>query len=217
MLQDLLIEMVTCTRCSFSGKDYPPLAPVRLAEHVKIMFVGENPSWEFGQRVPFDGITNSGRALHDNYLVPLKKSYRLKESDFWITDLFKCRYPKEVHGRKVSQRELISNNAKICATHWLRQEVLSTQPAVIITLGDKEVYQRLRATFSVASPPLFADAAYKLHDIDIAGHRCKLLPACHPDISFDNSRKPTPSRKWSKLHHAHFVNSLAGALARGVA
>ncbi len=217
MLQEMLNELVTCTRCSFANKHFPPLAPVRLAEHAKIMFVGENPSWEFGQRVPFDGITNSGLALHEHYLVPLRKAYGLKESDLWITDLFKCRYPKDVYRQKVSQQELIAKNANTCATIWLVQEIRYTQPVVIITLGDKEVYQRLRTTFSLPGAARFADAAYKLNDIEIAGHRCKLLPACHPDISFDNSRKPIPSRKWSKLHSAEFVSSLQGVLARGVA
>ena len=215
MLKDVLNEMVGCERCSFADKNYPPLAPVRLADKAKVMFIGENPSWEFGQRVPFDGITNSGRALHENYLIPLKKAFNLKESDFWITDLFKCRYPKKVYRYKSSLQESISDNAKTCATSWLVEEIRLTQPEVIVTLGDKEVYQRIRTIFGLACPPVFSGAAYKLHPIEIGGHKCKLLPACHPDISFNNSRKPVPSRKWSKLHRSDFVKSLKGTLTRG--
>jgi uracil-DNA glycosylase family 4 len=215
MIRELLNEIASCERCSFADKHYPPLPPVRLADKTKVLFIGENPSWEFGQRVPFDGITNSGRALHENYLIPLKKAFRLKESDFWITDLFKCRYKKEVYRNKGTQQDLVFNNAMTCATSWLVQEIRLTQPEVIVTLGDKEVYQRLRIIFDLTCPPIFMDAAYKLYPVIIGGHKCKLLPACHPDISFDNSRKPIPSRKWSKRHRADFVKSVKGAFTRG--
>jgi len=116
MLKDTLMEMADCRRCSFADKNHPSLSPVRLADRTTVMFIGENPSWEFGQRVPFDGITNSGRALHDNYLIPLKRAFNLTESDFWITDLFKCRYPKEVYREKRSSQELIFDIANTCAT-----------------------------------------------------------------------------------------------------
>jgi uracil-DNA glycosylase family 4 len=215
MLKGVLNQMVTCERCSFANRDYPPLAPVRLADKAKVMFIGENPSWEFGQRIPFDGITNSGRALHDNYLIPLKKAFRFKEFDFWITDLFKCRYKKSVYHDKGAQQEAILNNATMCATSWLIDEIRLVQPEVIVTLGDMEVYQRLRSVFALKCPPVFGDAAYKLHPIEIGGHTCKLLPTCHPDISFLNSRKPLPSRKWSKMHRAGFVKSLRDTFSRG--
>jgi len=70
MLNKILNEMSSCEWCSFADNNYPPLVPVRLADNARIIFIGENPSWEFGQRIPFDGITNSGRALHENYLLP---------------------------------------------------------------------------------------------------------------------------------------------------
>jgi uracil-DNA glycosylase len=49
------------------------------------MFVGENPSWADHQQTPFSETTISGRALRRYYLEPLG----LRESDVWITDLFK--------------------------------------------------------------------------------------------------------------------------------
>jgi uracil-DNA glycosylase family 4 len=216
MLTQVLNELVRCDRCSFADNAYPPLAPVRLADKVRVMFIGENPSWEYGQRVPFDGITNSGRALHEHYLIPLKEAFKLRESDFWITDLFKCRYKKDVYRQKAKMQKLIFGNATVCANSWLAQEIRFTQPEVIVTLGDKEVYQRFRKIFRLTGlPVVFSDAAYKLHSIEVGGHRCKLLPTCHPDISFDNKRKPIPSRKWSQLHRAKYVPTLSGALSPG--
>ena len=214
MLNTILNEMSSCERCSFADSNYPPLVPVRMADNARIMFIGENPSWEFGQRVPFDGITNSGRALHENYLLPLKRTYNLKESDFWITDLFKCRYPKSVYRKKSSLQDLISTSVTTCATTWLAEEIRFTKPEIIITLGDKEVYQRFRRIFNLTCTSAFADAAYKIHEIEISGHKCKLFPTCHPDISYNNSRKPIPSRKWSKLHQSEFINSLKDCFTR---
>ena len=204
--------MVLCEKCGFADKDYRPLAPVHLADKTKIMFIGENPSWEFGQRTPFDGITHSGMALHENYIKPLQKAFHLTESDFWITDLFKCRYKKEIYQNKNKEQPLILDCAKTCATTWLTEEIRLTEPKVIVTLGDKEVYQRVRNIFNLNTPAKFPQAAYSLHEIEIGGHRCKLLPACHPDISTINVRKSEPSKKWSALHNEKFVRSLRSAL-----
>ena len=117
----LLNNMVLCEKCGFADKEYRPLAPVRLADKTKIMFIGENPSWEFGQQVPFDGITNSRVALHEYYIKPLQKAFNLTESDFWITDLFKCRYKKEIYRNKTKEQPLIFDCAKTCATKLARR------------------------------------------------------------------------------------------------
>ena len=211
-ITSLLNNMVLCEKCAFSDRDYRPLAPVRLADKTKIIFIGENPSWEFGQRTLFDGITHSGVALHENYIKPLQKAFHLTESDFWITDLFKCRYKKEIYRNKSKEQELIFECAKTCATNWLAEEIRLTEPKVIVTLGDKEVYQRVRNIFNLNTPTRFAEAAYSLHEIEVGGHRCSLLAACHPDISTVNSRKPGPSNKWSAIHKEKFVRSLRTAL-----
>lgn len=204
--------MVACKQCSFTDEKYPPLAPVRLADVAKVMLIGENPSWEFGQRVPFDGITYSGQALHKYYIVPMKKAFNFRETDFWITDLFKCRYRKEVLRNKRVMQKSIFDNAKLCATSWLLAEIKFIQPIVILTLGDKEVYQRLRKIFNLSScPTKFAEAAYRLHSIVIGGHKCQLFPTCHPDISYLNPRKRDASCKWSKLHQNQFIEVLKTA------
>jgi uracil-DNA glycosylase family 4 len=215
MLKDLLDEMLACRRCSFASDLNPPLTPARLRDNAKIMFVGENPSWEFGQRIPFDGITHSGRALHDNYVVPLQKAYGLNESDFWITDLLKCRYPKTIYREKAQRQPEILSCAQTCATSWLVKEIEFLKPVMIVTLGDKEVYQRLREVFSLSIEPKFQNAAYRVQQVSIGSHNCALLAACHPDISFNNQRKPAPSRKWSTLHRSRFVKSFKEVLSRG--
>lgn len=114
MIGDLLNEMFYCTKCSFANRDYPPVLPARNGDECKVMFVGENPSWQFGQRLLFDYITNSGRAIYDNYIIPLESTLKLKEKDIWVTDIFKCRYPKEVYREKSKKQNLINSNVSIC-------------------------------------------------------------------------------------------------------
>ena len=212
-IASLLNNMSVCEKCGFADKDYRPLAPVHLADKAKIMFIGENPSWEFGQRVLFDGNTYCGRALHENYIKPLQKAFHLAESDFWITDLFKCRYKKDVYRNKSKEQALIFDCTKTCAMEWLSEEIRLVEPKVIVTLGDEEVYQRLRTIFNLTTPSVFTHAAYALHHVIIGKHRCYLMPACFPDLSTPNPRKPGPSGKWSAIHNERFVNVLGTALA----
>ncbi|MFH2070673.1 MAG: uracil-DNA glycosylase family protein [Elusimicrobiota bacterium] len=207
MIINLLSGMVSCSQCSFANKDYPPLAPVYLSGRVKVMFIGENPSWEFGQRIPLDGLTKSGKALHEQYIVPIKKPFNLKESDFWITNLFKCRYPKNVYHEKAKRQAEIFFNARTCANNWLIKEIETVRPEIVVTLGDKAVYQRLRKIFNIASKTSFGDAAYNPQRAQIGNHKCSLLAACHPDISVYTQRKHTSSQKWSKMHSKKFVKS----------
>ena len=211
-MSSLLNNMVLCEKCSFTDKDYRPLAPVHLADKAKIMFIGENPSWEFGQRVLFDGNTYCGRALHENYIKPLQKVFHLVESDFWITDLFKCRYRKDVYRNKSKEQALIFDCTKTCAMEWLSEEIRLVEPKVIVTLGDEEVYQRLRTIFNLTTPSVFADVAYALQEIQMGGQRYLLFPACHPNVSSISARMPAPSKKWSVIHKEKFIKGLEAAL-----
>ncbi len=197
-----------CQNCIFMDSQYPPLLPPGEPTKTSVMFIGENPSWQPDQRVPFDDNTNSGKALRENYISPMVEAFGLMPTDFWITDLFKCRYPKDIYRHKRKFQKEILASAGLCATAWLVDEIRRTKPQVIITLGDKEVYQRFRRIFGLIGPSDFSQAAYRLFEINIEGHSCKLCPACHPDVSGFNALKPVPSRKWSTIHKCRYTTTL---------
>ena len=65
---DFLEEISSCRKCSFRDDAYPPLPPVSAPVPVKLLLIGENPSWAEEQQTPFDPRTISGQALDRNYL-----------------------------------------------------------------------------------------------------------------------------------------------------
>jgi uracil-DNA glycosylase family 4 len=115
------------------------------------MFVGENPSWETSQNAPFANSTISGRALNEHYLEPLG----LSRNQVWITDLFKCRYPKHIYRAKAKYNSTIEEVAETCIMRWLIKEIGLADPFIIVTLGHIEVYQRIRRVFDLPTPPRF--------------------------------------------------------------
>lgn len=211
-----LTNLVNCSKCpSFADANYPPILPQAISEKGTIMFVGENPSWQAGQRHAFDTVTPSGKALLDHYLQPLICGLHLSQEDFWITDLFKCRYPKSIYHSKGKHRGLIYQVAATCATTWLAEEIKLVKPRLIVTLGNIEVYQRFRRIYSIESetPALFNEfTAYQRYKVTIAGRQTWLVPACHPDISYEHLRKRDTSKKWSSIHKSRFVQAVKEAL-----
>jgi len=203
-MKTILQDLVNCQKCNFVNQNYPPITPSLHTSKVKIFFIGENPSWEFGQRIPFDNLTNSGRKLFENYILPLKK-LSILEKDIWITDLFKCRYPKNIKGNLRHSAES-TNNINICAQSWLLKEIESVKPNIIVTLGDKEVFQRLRKIFQLNISGTFNKLAYTKLTVHINNETYILIPACHPDISSWNTRKNKASLKWSVIHKNNFEN-----------
>jgi uracil-DNA glycosylase family 4 len=179
------------------------------------MFVGENPSWADHQQTPFSETTISGRALRRYYLEPLG----LRESDVWITDLFKCRYPKKVHRAKRSNASLIQHVASTCARRWLVCELALAQPDVVVTLADKAAYQRLRVAFGWNTPRLFADAVGRPHNVRIERIAATVFPMVHPDISRPigdgDNRKQKTRAKWAILHLERHIPALRAVLTGG--
>ncbi len=197
-----------CSACSFRCPDILPLAPeLPAALPVPIMFIGENPSWAKGQDSPLDGSTISGGALEANYLAPLGLTRR----DVWITDLFKCRYPKSVYRAKRQNEELIQSVANVCASSWLLREIALARPRVLVTLSDKQVYQRLRQAFDLSTPGIFTEAVGKPYPITLGGQALLLFPMIHPDISrpVDQDRRKSATRaKWAPLHKEQHIETL---------
>lgn len=201
-----------CTACSFRDPVIEPLAPDLPQLPVPIMFVGENPSWADEQSAPFSPATTSGRALDAHYLCPLG----LAREQVWITDLFKCRYPKLIYAAKARHKDTIQTAAHTCANLWLLQEVALVQPKVVVTLSDQEVYQRLRRAFGLPTPASFAAAVGKPHPIVLGGLAVTLFPMIHPDISRPwgegDKRKPAARQKWASIHQQEHIPALRQVL-----
>jgi uracil-DNA glycosylase family 4 len=201
-----------CSACSFRNLKIEPLRPSLTSPPVSIMFIGENPSWAKGQDTPFAASTPSGQALDENYLKPLE----LSRGEVWITDMFKCRYPKRVYDTKAQHGKEIQKAAETCSRLWLLREIELAKPKVIVTLADKEVYQRLRRAFDLPTPRAFAVAVGKPHEVTLGGHAVTLFPMIHPDISRPwgegNKRKSNAREKWAIVHQQMHIPALKEVL-----
>jgi len=215
-VKTLLAAIPECRACLFRNPRIAPLAPREVRVPVKIMFIGENPSWAEHQSEPFAPETISGKALQDHYLSPLN----LPREEVWITDLIKCRYPAKTKWAGYSldiYRTKAKNEAKVrevaykCATLWLAEEIRLARPEVIVTLSDAQVYQKFRNAFALHTPARFENAVGKRHYIDIQGFKTILFPMIHPDVSRpvdDDGRKIHVRRKWAPLHQEMHIPNL---------
>lgn len=197
-----------CSACPFRDPEIEPLPPALSPVPVAIMFIGENPSWARGQNTPFATTTLSGQALDNNYLQPLN----LSRDEVWITDLFKCRYPKRIYNEKAQHDSEIQKVAKACSELWLFHEIEYASPKVIVTLSDREVYQRLRRAFALPIPRVFGEAVGKPHHVTLGVFPVTLFPMVHPDISRPlgqgDQRKMNARTKWAEIHRREHIPAL---------
>lgn len=204
----LITKLEACTACEFHNPEFKPLAPAGSSSLARIMFLGENPSWASNQATAFAPTTISGRALRENYLKPLGVS----ESQAWITDLFKCRYPKDVYLDKSGNESLIQRIACECAKRWLVWETELARPTILVTLGDKEVYQRIRKCFRWQLPKVFEEAVGLPHQVQLGERTLILFPMVHPDISRPvddvDKRKIKVRTKWAPLNRDMHIPAL---------
>ena len=205
-------QIRACTACFFRNPHISQLAPVNVKPPLAIMFIGENPSWEEGQQVPFDDATTSGQSLQVNFLQPLG----LSRDEVWITDLFKCRYPKDVHHNKQQAEDRIRREVVGACKRWLIEEIRYARPKIVVTLSDRQVYQRMRNAFSLATPARFARAAGRCHQVELGGISVTLFPMVHPDVASPigqgDARKVRTREKWAPIHRAEHLPALADLL-----
>jgi len=210
--QDLAGKIAACTACFFRHPEIAPLAALHAVLPVKVLFVGENPSWQEGQAAPFDQTTISGQSLDDNYLQPLG----LDRAQVWIGDLFKCRYPRDVYHQKAKNETRIQREVVRACKEWLLAEIAYATPKILVTLSDSQVYQRFRRAFSLSTPSRFATAAGTPHSIHLAGREVILFPMVHPDVARPpnggDGRKLRAREKWAPIHAHEHIPALAALL-----
>lgn len=143
-----------------------------------------------------------------NYLEPLG----LERVEVWITDLFKCRYPKEIYLKKGKYARKIQAVADTCARQWLIKELCYATPKVVATLSDREVYQRLQRIFNPRTPSRFQEAVGQPWSVKLGEVATLLFPMIHPDISRPpgegDNRKITARQKWAPRHHEEHIPAL---------
>jgi len=147
---DLAARIKACSSCYFRNLAIQPLPAAEVDPPVPVMFIGENPSWEEGQRIPFDESTTSGQSLDANYLQPL----RLSRNEVWITDLFKCRYPKSVLNSKQREEPKIQREVVEACKQWLTVEISFARPSILVTLSERQDYASEDDVFSSYPGPI---------------------------------------------------------------
>ena len=210
--EQLISGIRQCRACLFRDRSIEPLAPAWVPPPVLILFIGENPSRAEGQDVPLAESTISGQALEQYYLKPLG----LTREQVWITDLFKCRYPKEFDRAKPQNEAIILSVTEKCTRQWLLWEISLAEPKVIVTLSDQEVYQRLRRDYALETLADFKDAVGRAHSTSLTCMQVTLFPMIHPDISrppeVGDNRKIIARKKWSPIHQNEHIPALKATL-----
>lgn len=212
---NLLAELIrSCNACKLrEWTAVEPLPPEKVSVPVPIMFIGENPSWAEDQAVPFAPTTISGKALKDHYLDPLE----ISRDQVWITDLFKCRYPREhkavdIYHAKSKYSGLIQEVVKTYTSQWLLKEIDIARPSILVTLSNRQVYQRLRKAFKLKTQRNFHKTVGCPFEIRLGNNTLTLFPMVHPDISRPpgdgDNRKLEQRRYWSRCHRDEHIPAL---------
>ncbi len=120
MLSEISLEVSSCTLCELhhSRKNaVPGEGPV----NSEIMFIGEGPGFhENEQGRPFVGAAGK-------FLEELLSKIGLKREDVFITNVVKCRPPKN--------RDPQPEEVETCTKTYLDRQIQAINPKVIVTLG----------------------------------------------------------------------------------
>ncbi len=133
----------------------------------KILLVGEAPGKnEDEQGIPFVGA--AGKNL-DNLL----KNANLDLTDIYITNILKCRPPKN---RNPTIIEIKAH------TPWLLKQIKEMKPKVICSLGNyaTKFFLALGNVNEMKLQPGISKVHGKPKDIEIEGIKIKLIPLFHP-------------------------------------
>ncbi len=113
-------ECKTCIKCNLSTTRNHVVIGRGNPETAKILFIGEGP----GKQEDVTGVAFVGEG--GKLLDLLFTSLRIKEEDYYIANIVKCRPPEN---RDPHQDEITS------CIPWLRWQVKAIQPAFIVCLG----------------------------------------------------------------------------------
>lgn len=119
MLAEIAAEVAACTKCRLS-RGRRNTVPGEGSEEARIMFVGEGP----GEQEDLQGRPFVGPA--GQFLNELLEEAGLRREDVFITNIVKCRPPKN--------REPFSDEIEAC-NEYLIGQIAALNPRVICPLG----------------------------------------------------------------------------------
>lgn len=162
-------EMKTCTRCDLS-KTRTNVVVGEGSPDADILFIGEAPGYhEDNQGRPFVG--KAGKILDE-----LLASVHLAREEIYITNILKCRPPKN--------RDPLPEEIKAC-TPYLDRQIETIQPKVICTLGN------FATRYIFASFGLISESIGKIHGRRFRARNLvvnvTILPLYHPAAAVYNS------------------------------
>ncbi len=164
-------EVANCRKCNLWKTRSNPVFGEGVTD-AKIMFIGEAPGKnEDRQGLPFVG--KAGKILDE-----LLHTIELKRNQVYITNILKCRPPKN--------RNPLAKEIKTC-TPYLDLQISKIQPLVIATLGnfattyilDKFGFQKEK----------IGDIHGKIFYIKKINFYAKLIPLYHPAAAIYNPNK----------------------------
>ena len=138
----------------------------------KIFIIGEAPGYnEDIKGIPFIG--KAGKILDD-----LLFSINLNRSDVYITNILKCRPPKN--------RNPLHNEIKSCI-EYLNNELEVIKPNIIITLGSfssNYIFNKFKLRFEKIS-----NIHGKIYTVNSSNNKLYILPQYHPAVAVYNPNK----------------------------
>jgi len=127
-LGELASRIRICVKCPLH-ESRTRAVPGEGKANAKLMIIGEAPGKQEDQTgQPFVG--NAGR-----YLDHILEGTELKRSDFFITNIVKCRPP--------SNRSPKAEEAEICTSLYLFEQIKKIDPKIILLLGNLAVKRML--------------------------------------------------------------------------
>ena len=166
-LKQVKEDVINCQRCSlYKTRTLPVIGQGN--HNAKIMFIGEAPGAnEDKTGFPFCGA--SGKFL-DQLLI----SANLKREDIYITNLLKCRPPKN--------RDPLENELKVC-TPYLDKQIEAINPKVIASLGRYSMVFLMKK-FGLEDK---LDLISRIHGKVFNINDIKLVPLYHPAVAVYNA------------------------------
>lgn len=132
-LNDIEIKCKNCTRCDLHKSKTNTVFGSGPAD-AKLIFVGEAP----GETEDLSGVPFVGKAgkLFDKFLFAVD----IKRSDIYITNILKCRPPKN--------RDPLPEEQDMCIS-WLREQVRLIHPKLIVCLGRISAMRLIKPDFKI--------------------------------------------------------------------
>ena len=167
-IENIIEQVKNCKKCELCKSRTNPV-PGDGALNTEIMFIGEAPGYnEDLQGTPFVG--KAGKILDD-----LLSSVGLQRQDIYISNILKCRPPKNRNPQKTE--------IEAC-TDYLNRQIEIIQPKIIIPLGN------FASSFIFERYGLEYDKISKIHGkmfkVNTLFGELKIIPMYHPAVATYN-------------------------------